>query len=188
MLAATTDRQDGFKINLKTNYRRQKEDRLRQLMILTRNTKQMVLTISLPLNRDNRIQDDFQGFKKSNADLFNERILIFDLKKPQWQEIENLGRVLPGAKDANLAGIETFQSRGKGGLLLNPEGLWFMVNTTKYEAHTPEIFTPVTAENASLIGRNIKWMNQTLGVDFGQAEEYRKLAEATRKKFPPRIG
>jgi hypothetical protein len=187
-LAATSDKQNGFRIKLNTNYRKQKEDILSQLMILAGSTNRMTLTVSLPLNRGDQIQDDFSEFKKSNIDLFRKNVNIFDLKNPKWQEIENMGRVLPGAKDASLSEVEIFQTRGIGRLLLNPEGLWFMVNTTKYEAHTPEIYTPVTLENAGLIERKIKMMNPMAGTDFGQAKELKKMAEATQNKFMPRIG
>lgn len=188
MLQATTDKQDGFRISLKANYRQQKEETLVQLMVLANQNKQMGLTISLPLNRDNRIQDDFLRFKQEKADLFGDSILTFNLKNPQWQEIENLGRTLPEAKDAGLARVELFQSRGKGGLLINPEGLWFMVCTTPYEAHTPEIFTLVTAENAGIISRNLRRMNERT-VDFGAAKANIQRAEQLGLQiFPPRIG
>lgn len=188
-LIDATSGKPNIRINVKVNYRRQKEERLREILREAATTDRFQLTISLPLNRDNRVQDDFQRFRAQNRDLFSQgRVQIFDLKNPKWQAIEHLGRVLPDAKDDPMSEMEQFQVRGRGGLILNPEGLWFGVNVTKYEAHTPEIFTPVTARNVHHIGQYLRIMNRQEPVDCNVADMRMRMAEKSQQPFPLRIG
>ena len=175
-----------YRFDIRTNYRKQKEQSLSELLALSETNRQINITVSLPLNRDDTIQKDFAGFKQNNEVLFK-NASVFDLQHPLWQEIERLGRILPEAKESSLTELETFQTRGYGGLLLNPEGLWFMINATKYEAHTPEIYTLITAQNIEAIASNIHRLQESTHKDFDEAMYYKQRAEQFEKPFNPRI-
>jgi len=188
ILSATADKQSGFSLVLRTNYRSQKRDVLIQLMELANNDARMHLLVSLPLNRNRTIQESFYRFKQENQGLFSNKVEVFDLRDPKWREVENLGRTLPGAEESKMAKLEQFQVRGKGGFLINPEGLWFMINATSYDAHTPEIFTPVTHNNVGIITSNLKRLNSNF-VDFGEATNNMERHEQSGLRvFSPRIG
>ena len=62
-----------------------------------------------------------------------------------------------------------------------------MINATKYEAHTPEIYTLITAQNIEAIASNIHRLQESTHKDFDEAMYYKQRAEQFEKPFNPRI-
>lgn len=162
-----------------TNYRPSptSEATLNQLLDLAKENDRLLLTISLPLNKTDLVNDRFVTFSISRPDVFWEKekylgiqtyfrnISIHNVRT--LTQIYSIGRMLPRAiLDAkkNLSTIADtdryieYQDRGCVELLVNPEALWLMVYATIHESSTVRSYLPLNLHNYRVLTL-LPWVN-----------------------------
>ncbi len=156
----------NHKIVLMTNYRLHNEDKLDTLLMLAeRNPQRLNLTVSLPLNRHDTVNENFAKFANSRKKYFSGQhpmnIYVSDIRNPQVLFIQ--GRVLAHeilktkgfghTLETNTDYDPSFHYRGFVKLYLNPDAPWLEIDGTRYESHTHRIFTPITPNNIGVLSK-----------------------------------
>lgn len=202
----------GLNIGLLVNYRKYKEERILELIDLARRENCLCLTISLPLNRDDQPQRDFELLAiRHLSDLrFESRtsglqvatlpnggsIEINDLRQA-GNKVAGLGRITAGQdKIDQFVGIEEydFALRGLSGIHLNPEGLWLQTWVTRFESHTACVWTPLDERTINILSQiplqkiagGLNWPGG-LGLASNNVRVDRDLAFRTGKPLEARV-
>lgn len=170
---------DRHTIKVFTNYRPNAEGALDRLIeYAIANPERFRMTISLPFNGNDAVNDRFVAYAAQRAEVFDteERRYLYGLKQTMGgsTNVDNVsvhdvrhstgvfttGRFLKEQKlRGKLRMIDVvnpyreprFEHRGMVKTYLNPDALWLMVYATPYESHTLRAFTPITPENIAYL-------------------------------------
>lgn len=169
-------------VKVYTNYRPHKEDMLDRVLALTNDwPERLMISVSLPLNRNDSINRAFLDYAKARPQYFKvlddcfedgypeiegslkwggAKIGVWDVGHPRW--LLMVGRTLSPytlrKKAARYSRLPRFreleiEQNGFVKTYLNAEGLWLMKYTTAYESHTCRLFTPITPDTIELLAQ-----------------------------------
>ncbi|MFZ5807345.1 MAG: hypothetical protein ACOY3I_09095 [Verrucomicrobiota bacterium] len=144
------------KIVVFNNYRLTQEKQLDMLLgVAQKNPERIHLVISVPFNRTNHINEQFDKYRTSRSKFFQmHNISVNDVRKtrylcyagrvmPEEVYIEQLGNAAIFYGDAE----GDFKVRGSVEVLANPDALWLKIHATTRDSYTGRIFTPITPKN-----------------------------------------
>jgi len=176
-LRRRTKGKERHKLTIFTNYRPNGETQLTELLELAvKNRHRLSVTISLPLNRNDSVNERFVSYAKSKRQFFLKAtkkleiqsrhgcIRIQDIRRNMvFTTGRRLSKETISQKQRPVYLIESdrpidYRDRGSVEMYLNPDALWFMVYSTIYESHTVRSYTPANPQNLSVLSL-LPWTN-----------------------------
>lgn len=160
-------------VRIYTNYRPGNEDKLDQLLALAIIfPHRLRITISLPLNKTDVVNDKFIEYARLRGIIFGKikmngscfaytnfkNIHIQDVRHPRM--LFNSGRTLSEkylrgrVEDYDYCEADresNYSQRGFVKTYFNPAALWLMIYTTMKESHTVRTFTPLNTQNLEVL-------------------------------------
>lgn len=171
------EKKKRHQIKVFTNYRPHLESKLDELLRLAlENQDRLQVTVSLPFNRTDRVNQRFASYAQDRLKFFgdfpgDEESFSFEDWEPLYKNIDiqdvrhprlifmsgrilstkaNAGRV-PKSLWIDRNKVTDYQTWGYAKTYMNPDALWLMVYVSPYESHTGRAFTPISPENIKAI-------------------------------------
>ncbi|MFH0942977.1 MAG: hypothetical protein V1810_02265 [Candidatus Beckwithbacteria bacterium] len=130
-----------------TNFRKSREKQVLDLLKLQQNEPELRICVSLPAEEEGIIHRQFEEFIDQNG---LRKVVVNDLMG-QTGEVEKRGRFVPDEKARQLGLMVvpeqySYINRGKTGIFFNGKW-WLVVEASRFEAHTSQIFAEITPNN-----------------------------------------